>query len=125
VDLKETLSSSYLVVDSRNFSPQDIHVGLLAVGADFLVAVHAQRAVGLFRAHVAPLHDLVAVGVGQFAGDLDMQLEKSLQGDIGGEALHTLVGNAVLGSAFRTLHLEPKAFKSVGLICHASARRRN
>lgn len=93
-------------------------MGLFAVGADFLVAMHAKRAIRLLRAHVAPLHDLVAVGVGQLAGDLDVQLEKSLEGDVGGEALHALVGNAVLGSAFRALHLKPNADKSVGLIRH-------
>jgi hypothetical protein len=100
---------SYLVVDSRDFAPQDVHMGLFAVGADFLVAMHAQRAIRLFRAHVAPLHDLIAVGVRKFSGDLDVQLEESLQGDVGREALHALIGNAMLGSTFRALDLRTYA----------------
>jgi len=101
--------NSYLVVDSRNFPPQDVHVGLLAVGADFLVAVHAEGAVRLLRAHVAPLHDLIAVGVRKFSGDFDVQFEESLQGDVGREALHALVWNAMFGAAFWALDLQADA----------------
>ena len=48
----------HLVVDPRDLASQDVHVALLAVGAHFLVAVAARRAVQFLRAHAATLRHL-------------------------------------------------------------------
>lgn len=77
-----------------------------ALLADLLVAMAAKAAVSLLGAYVAPLHHLAAGRIRQLAGDFDVELEESLQGDVGGEALHALVGYSVFGSTFRTFHLE-------------------
>lgn len=80
-------------------------MGAFAIAADLLLAVHASAAVRLFRAHIAALHDLTGERIWQIAGDLDVQLEKALQRDVGGKALNAIVGNSVLGTALRALHL--------------------
>lgn len=80
-------------------------MGSLAVGADLLLTVDAQRAVRLLRADAAPFHDLARGRVRQLAGDLDVQLQEPLQRHVGREALHALVGDAVLGTTLRTFHL--------------------
>lgn len=48
---------------------------------------------------------LTCVWIWCLACDLYVGLEEPLEGDIGGEALHPIVGNAVLGTAFGALHL--------------------
>jgi hypothetical protein len=56
-----------LIVESGDFSFEDITVSLLAVVAHLLVAVGARVDVGLLRADVATGHDGVRVRVRQFA----------------------------------------------------------
>lgn len=63
---------------------------LLALGAAFFLAVGAQVAVALLRADAAALHYLAAGGIGQLPGDLDVQLEKSLERDVCWKGLHAL-----------------------------------
>lgn len=41
----------------------------------------------------------------RFASDFHAQFEESLQSDIGGERLHTLIRNPVFGTAFWAFHL--------------------
>lgn len=47
-------------------------------------------------------------GIGQFSGYFDVQLQKSLQGDVGREGLHAVVGYPVFGATFRALDLRTK-----------------
>lgn len=49
---------------------------------------------------------LTCVRVWSLACDLYVSLKEALEGDVGREALHPVVGDAVLGSAFRALHLQ-------------------
>lgn len=63
---------------------------LLALGAALFLAVGAQVAVALLRADAAAFHYLAAGGIRQFPGDLDVQLEKALEGDVRGEGLDAL-----------------------------------
>ena len=44
--------------------------------------------------------------VRRLPGNLYVCLEEPLQGDVGGEALDAVVGDAVFGAAFRALHLQ-------------------
>lgn len=48
---------------------------------------------------------LTCVWVRSLARDLYVGLEEPLEGDVGGKALNTVVGDAVLGAALRTLDL--------------------
>lgn len=80
------------------------------VGADFLVAMTTDGAVGFLRADIAALHNLSCGRVRQLSGDFDVQLQEALEGDIGGEALNPLVGDAVFCSAFWTLHLQENGY---------------
>lgn len=81
-------------------------MGPFAVCADFLVAMATDGAVGLLGADIAALHDLPSCRIWQFSRDLDVELQKAREGDIGGEALNTLVWNSVFRSAFRALNLQ-------------------
>ena len=63
---------------------------VLALGAALFLAVGAQVAIALLRADAAALHYLAAGGVGQFPGDLDVQLEEPLKRHVRRERLHAL-----------------------------------
>ena len=70
IDLLYTLLDSVestfdLVVETSNFSFENITVGLFAVVTDLLVAVGAGVDVGFFGADVATGHDGVRVGIRQ------------------------------------------------------------
>jgi hypothetical protein len=72
VDLLHTLfdsvvSTFYLVVETGNFSFENITVGLFTVVANLLVAVGAGVDVGFLGADVATGHDGVRVGIRQLA----------------------------------------------------------
>ena len=49
---------AHLIVDACDFPPQDVQVGVFAVGTDAFVAVTARADVGLLRANPATFHDL-------------------------------------------------------------------
>lgn len=81
-------------------------MGTFAFFADFLVAVMAKAAVSFFGADVAAFHYLAAGWIRQFSGDFDVELEKTLKGDVGGESLHTLIRDAMFCTTFWTFNLE-------------------
>lgn len=63
---------------------------LLALGAALFLAVRAEVAVALLRADTAAFHYLAAGGIRQFPGDLDVQLEKTLERYVRWKGLHAL-----------------------------------
>lgn len=83
---------SYLGIDARYFTPQDVHVSVLALGATFFLAVDAEAAVAFLGTNAATFHGLAAGRVRQLSCDLDVQLQESLQGNVGRERLNTLRG---------------------------------
>jgi len=88
----------YLRIDAGNFASQDIHVRILAFGAAFLFAVHAQLTVTLLGANAAAFHGLTAGRVRQLPRDLDMQFQESLQCHVGRKGLHALQIRRIFGS---------------------------
>lgn len=80
----------YLGIDARYFTPQDVHVSVLALGATFFLAVDAEAAVTLLGTNAATFHGLAAGRVRQLSCDLDVQLQESLEGDVGRERLDAL-----------------------------------
>lgn len=84
---------AYLGIDTRNFAPEDVHVSVLAFGTALLLTVDAEGAVAFLRTNAAAFHGLAAGRVRQLPGDLDVQFQESLQGDVGREGLHTLSRN--------------------------------
>lgn len=51
---------SYLGIDARYFTPQDVHVSVLALGATFFLAVDAEAAVAFLGTNAATFHGLAA-----------------------------------------------------------------
>lgn len=88
----------------------------LAVAADLLLAVHAHAYVGLLRAHTTSLHHLTTGRVRQLACDLYVELQEALQCHVGGEPLHSLVGDAVLRPALGTFYLRAYVIRSISLV---------
>ena len=98
--------------------------------------MRARVDVGLLGAHVAPRHDGVRVRVRQLTldenehqfsfvtceisinafltRDLRVKLQELLQGVVGGEALDSIVGDAMLGPALWALYLLGQRTKEVG-----------
>lgn len=65
-------------------------MSVLALGATFFFAVDAEAAVAFLGANAATFHRLAAGRVRQLSCDLDVQLQESLQGNVGRERLNTL-----------------------------------
>lgn len=51
---------AYLGIDARDFTPEDVHVSVLAFRAALLLTVDAEGAVALLRTNAATFHCLTA-----------------------------------------------------------------
>ncbi len=81
-------------------------MSLLALRTYFLVTMGTGEAVGLLRADLTSLHDLVCRWVRDLSREVNVELKEPCERDVGGKGLDPIVRDPVLRSTLRTLYLK-------------------